>query len=178
MKVSFSTFLLVVALGLGALIAGRYLYFKPKFIQGARAPDFEAPGKDGQPIRLSALRGNYILLDFWGSWCGPCRRQSPELVKLYQKYGDKTFRDGSGFRLLSVGIEQDKDRWKQAILQDGLSWSTHILDQSSSLRFFNGPIAALYSVRQVPSSFLINPDGYIMGVNLEPEALDRLLSKR
>ena len=178
MKITFPTFSAIVLLVLALLVAGRYVYFTPRFIQGERAPDFSAVRKDGQAVRLSDLRGSYVLLDFWGSWCGPCRAQSPDLVALYRKYGGKKLSYGAGFQILSVGVEQDAANWEAAIAQDGLFWPAHILDRSTSLRFFNGPIATLYKVRQVPTTFLINPDGYIMGVNLSPEEVGKQLSSR
>lgn len=178
MKVTFPVFSLIIVLGLAVLVVGRYFYFKPRFIQGERAPDFTATLRNGEQFNLSDLKGNYVLLDFWGSWCGPCRAQSPQLVQLYSRYKNKKFKDGAGFELISVGVEQDASRWERAIQQDGLLWPLHILDKSTSLRFFNGKVAALYKVRQVPTSFLINPKGYIMGVNQSPEELDRVLSER
>jgi thiol-disulfide isomerase/thioredoxin len=178
MKITFPAFSTILLIALALLLAGRYIYTKPRFVQGERAPDFSAVRKDGQSLRLSDLRGNYVLLDFWGSWCGPCRAQSPGLVALYRKYGGKNLRNGAGFQILSIGVERDAANWETAIAQDGLSWPTHILDQSSSLRFLNGPIATLYKVRQIPTTFLINPDGYIMGVNLSPEEIDKQFSKQ
>ncbi len=178
MKITFPTFSAILLIALAVLVAGRYVYFKPRFVQGERAPDFSAVRKDGQSVRLSDLRGNYVLLDFWGSWCGPCRAQSPALVELHRKYEGKKLGDGAGFQILSIGVERDAGSWERAIAQDGLSWPSHILDQSASLRFFNGPIASMYKIRQVPTTFLINPDGDIMGINLSPEEVDEQLSNR
>jgi len=178
MKLSFSTIAIVLLFGVGILAIGRHLYFKPRFIHGEVAPDFKGTLPTGRVFQLTELRGNYVLLDFWGSWCGPCRAQNPELVALYAQHGARTFMDGAGFRIVSIGVERDPARWQQAIMQDGLSWSYHLLDKSGSLHFFDGPIARLYKVRQVPTSFLINPEGKIMGVNPSVEEIDKMLSTR
>ena len=104
MKISFPTFGLVVALVLGGIIAGRYVYFLPRFIQGEKTPEIESVLMDGSPFRLSSLKGKYVLLDFWGSWCGPCRAQNAGLRELYSQFGDRAFTDASGFEIVSVAV--------------------------------------------------------------------------
>ena len=178
MKISFPTFGLVVALVLGGIIAGRYVYFLPRFIQGEKTPEIESVLMDGSPFRLSSLKGKYVLLDFWGSWCGPCRAQNAGLRELYSQFGDRAFTDASGFEIVSVAVERKPENWKAAIEQDGLVWKTQILDQSKSLRFFSGPLAQAYKVRQLPTSFLLNPKGAIIRVNPDPEEIADLLRKK
>ena len=172
---SITTSLLVVVL---MIIAGRYFYFQPQFIQGEKAPDFSAETLDGSTFSLSDLRGKYVLLDFWGSWCGPCRRENPQLVKLYDKYRDAQFDDANGFEIVSVGVEADAARWERAIRSDRLDWPYHVLDTTSSLKFFNSEIARKYGVKQLPSKYLINERGTIIGVDPTPSELDALLARR
>ncbi|MBK6947486.1 MAG: TlpA family protein disulfide reductase [Haliscomenobacter sp.] len=178
MKISFPTFALVIGLALGGIVAGRYFYFQPQFIQGEKTPEVEAVLMDGSPFRLSSLKGKYVLLDFWGSWCGPCRAQNAELRELYIRFENRAFSDASGFEIVSVAVERKPENWKAAIEQDGLIWKNHILDQSKSLKFFTGPLAQAYKVRQLPTSFLLNPKGAIIRVNPDPAEIDDLLRKK
>lgn len=169
-----------ILLGLAFLIfvVGRYLYMKPKFIRGEIAPNFSAQTKEGDPFQLSDLRGKYVLLDFWGSWCAPCRVENPELVRFYRKFNTADFKDAAGFEVVSVGIEKNASRWEKAIQKDGLMWPYHILDQADNLRFFNSEIANKFGVREVPSKYLINPKGIIIGSNLSLGEMENLLNKR
>jgi len=167
-----------LVIAVAALIIGRYFYFQPRFINGERAPDFQARTLEGEPFHLADLRGQYVLLDFWGSWCPPCRQENPQLVQLYEKYGDLNFKDAKGFEIVSIAIERDSESWKRAIRQDELKWPHHILDKTNSMRFFSGDIATQYGVREVPSKYLLDPEGRIIGVNPSPRALDQLLSRR
>ena len=104
---------------------------QPKFVNGEKAPVFSATLAEGQPFELTQLRGKYVLLDFWGSWCGPCRAESPGLVQLYQKY------HSSGFEIVSVGIERNEKSWENAIKVLGLSWPYHILDLSKTASYLS-----------------------------------------
>jgi thiol-disulfide isomerase/thioredoxin len=169
----------LIFLGVVALVLlGRYLYMQPAQSEGDGLPSFEATRLDGQPFSLQALRGRYVLLDFWGSWCAPCRRQNPELVALYRQYGQSRFTDAQGFTIVSIGIEEDQDRWRRAIERDGLAWPDHILDLSSSLRFFNSPLAKRYNIRQVPTTYLLGPKGNIIAINLPPAQVDLYLKTK
>jgi len=152
----------------------RQWYFQPKFIQGERAPLFEASLIDGSPFALEDLRGKYVLLDFWGSWCLPCRRENPELVVLWEKYNRKKFRDGEGFEIVSIGLESKENSWKNAIQKDGLRWRYHISD----LQRMKSEIALLYGVKEIPTKYLINPEGYIVGVNQSVAGIDLVLQER
>ena len=178
MKLSFQTFLIILLAGLAVLVAGRYFYFQPRFVQGEKAPDFQAGLRDGQVFMLSNLRGSYVLLDFWGSWCGPCRSQNAGWKEVYRQFGEKAFSDAEGFTIVSVGVEKDADAWQQAIEYDGLSWPYHILDLSTSLRFFSGPIAKKYQVRQLPTAFLLSPEGAIIAVDPEPAKVAEMLASK
>lgn len=151
---------------------GRYMYAQPKYINGAQAPDFSAQTLSGSTVSLSQLKGNYVLLDFWGSWCGPCLTEAPHIKALYDKFHGKTFQDAQGFEVMSVGIESDSDRWKAAIQRLNLNWQYHVSD----FKNLDSPIAQRYGVRVIPTKFLLNTEGVIIGVNQSPEEIDKILS--
>ncbi|HAH24676.1 MAG TPA: alkyl hydroperoxide reductase [Prolixibacteraceae bacterium] len=133
---------------------------------GALAPDFTMNDPEGKPIALSSLRGKVVLIDFWASWCGPCRKENPNVVKLYQKY------HGKGFEILGVSLDKSKDEWMKAIQQDQLSW-LHVSD----LQFWQNTAARLYSVNSIPQSFLLDKDGKIIAKGLNSEQLDAKLNE-
>lgn len=176
-KLTFNTLLGLLAVGLLALFVGRYFYMQPSLINGERAPDFEAELLDGNAFALSELQGQYVLIDFWGSWCPPCRKENPELVALYDKYHSASFQDAKGFTIVNIGVEEQEARWKKAIKQDQLHWPYHIFDQASSLRFFDSRLAELYGVKQVPTKYLLNPDGRIIAVDPSAEQTDKILAE-
>jgi thiol-disulfide isomerase/thioredoxin len=156
------------ALLVAILIFAWYKYRQPRFIAGEKAPDFEVALADGQKARLSDLKGKYVLLHFWGSWCGPCRAENPHLAAIYQEYR------GLGFEMFSIGIEQSGAAWRRAIESDGLAWRYQAMEPAD----FNGGVARMYNIKAIPATFLINPDGIIMGVNLPPEQIEKTLSQQ
>lgn len=164
-KVTFGKVLNVLIIAVVLLIIGRYFYMKPRFINGEQVPVIQAQLKNGQAFDLSDLRGQYVLLDFWGSWCGPCRKENPELVELNKAFGSKAFKDAEGFSIVSIGVEDNAARWERAIEQDRLDWPYHIMDTARSLRFFDGKIANDFGVKQVPTKYLLNPQGQIIAVD-------------
>lgn len=133
---------------------------------GQKALDFEAKTPDGETIKLSSHYGKYVLLDFWASWCGPCRKENPNLVKSYQKYHDK------GFDIFAVSLDKNKEAWLKGIKDDNLTW-THVSD----LAFWNSAPAKLYGVRAIPANVLIDPNGVIVARNLRGEDLDKKLEE-
>ncbi|GAB4495700.1 MAG: hypothetical protein OHK0019_25520 [Saprospiraceae bacterium] len=152
----------------GIFLFAWYKYRQPRFIAGEKAPDVEITFADGQKARLSDLRGKYVLLHFWGSWCGPCRSENPHLAEIYQKYHEL------GFEVFSIGIERNAQAWQRAIALDGLTWRYHTMESAD----FTGGIASLYNIKTIPATFLINPKGIIMGVNLPLEQIEKTLSER
>ena len=133
---------------------------------GGLAPEIELLSPTGEKIKLSSLRGNVVLVDFWASWCRPCRAENPNVVKVYNRYHDQ------GFEVFSVSLDNSADRWKQAITQDNLTW-THVSD----LKGWKSSAAALYEVSGIPKTFLLDKDGRIIGKDLRGPALEMKLSE-
>lgn len=138
-----------------------------KLSVGQQAPDFAGPMPSGGTMKLSDLKGKYVLLDFWASWCGPCRGENPNVVKAYNTYKDKNF------DVLSVSLDRpgQKDKWVEAIEKDGLAWH-HV----SELKWWQGNISKLYLIGSIPQNFLIDPSGKIIAINLRGEALQEKLN--
>jgi len=139
---------------------------KKKLENGSPAIDFSGTTPDGKTVKLSGYFGNYLLLDFWASWCPPCRKENPNLVKVYNKYKAK------GFTIFSVSLDKERENWIAAIANDHLAW-VHVSD----LKFWDSAPAKLYAVRNIPSNFLIDPKGNIIGRNLQGEELNRKLGE-
>jgi len=135
---------------------------------GHVAPDFAAPDTAGHMIQLSSFRGKYVLLDFWASWCVPCRAENPNVVKAFNKFKDK------GFTVLSVSLDQPgkKEAWLKAIHHDGLTW-THISD----LKFWDSKAVALYGIKGIPANFLLDKEGKIIAKDLTGNDLDDKLAE-
>ena len=151
-----------------------YLYRKAKFVNGELAPDFTVTLIDNRTISLSQFKGKYVLLDFWGSWCGPCRAENPSLVALVRKYQNSKFINALGFEIISIAIETNRSQWTTAIANDQLFWEHYV----TSLKRFSDPVATLYGVRQIPTKFLISPEGIIVGVDLTVEEIDKRLTEK
>lgn len=143
-----------------------YMDQQSKIAIGAIAPDFTQNDPDGNPVTLSSLRGKYVLIDFWASWCAPCRDENPNVVKNYNKYKDK------GFDIIGVSLDQDKDSWLKAIEDDGLTWH-HVSD----LKYWDNEVSDLYYINEIPSSFLLDKDGRIIAKDLRGDELDEKLAE-
>jgi thiol-disulfide isomerase/thioredoxin len=138
---------------------------------GDRAPDLMLESPTGEMISLSSLRGKLVLIDFWASWCGPCRRDNPSLVNLYLEYKDKEFVNGSGFTFYSVSLDKNKEDWIAAIEADGLEWESHVSD----LKGRQSVAAAKFEVQSIPFNTLIDGDGIILAVGLRGSFLETRL---
>ena len=135
---------------------------------GKVAPDFSAPTPEGEMLALSDIKGKATIIDFWASWCGPCRRENPNVVRIYEKYHDK------GLEIIGVSLDREnqKQRWIDAIDKDNLTWH-----QVSNLQYFNDPIARLYNVKGIPDMFVLDENGVIVAKKLRGQALEDQIAK-
>ena len=133
---------------------------------GKMAPDFKLPTPDGDTVALSDYRGKYVLVDFWASWCGPCRQENPNIVRMYNRF------KGKNFEILGVSLDKERAGWVKAIADDQLTWK-----QVSDLKFWDSIVTGLYAIQSIPATLLVDPDGKIIARNLRgPELEEKIAS--
>jgi peroxiredoxin len=138
----------------------------PEKWTGKQAPDFQLPDVNGKQLSLSSFKGKYVLVDFWASWCGPCRGENPNVVAAFNRFKDKNF------TILGVSLDQKKDAWQEAIKKDGLAWS-HVSD----LKYWESSVVPLYGIDGIPYNVLIDPDGKVIAESLRGPALEQKLQE-
>ncbi|MFM2226263.1 MAG: Thiol-disulfide oxidoreductase ResA [Bacteroidota bacterium] len=171
---TFSFICIVLA---SAISVASYRNFTPMAampINGEKAPNLIYKNPEDKVMALSELKGKMVLIDFWASWCGPCRATNPYIVQIYNKYHDKKFKNGKGFEVFSVSLDNNKEKWVAAIKQDGLIWPYHVSD----LGGWNSAGARQYGVNSIPRAFLIDGEGTIIGAGLHPDEIIKELDAR
>ena len=139
---------------------------------GNQAPDLTFTNPAGKSISLSSLKGKVVLVDFWASWCGPCRMENPNVVAAYKKYKDATFKNNTkGFTIYSVSLDNNPTNWQAAIQRDQLEWPSHVSD----LKGWSSDAAQIYGVRSIPTNFLIDGNGIIVAKELRGPNLEAAL---
>jgi thiol-disulfide isomerase/thioredoxin len=140
---------------------------------GEQAPDLEFKNPKGKSYKLSSLRGQVVLIDFWASWCGPCRAENPNVVSAYNRYKDAKFKTAKGFTIYSVSLDGNATAWEKAIEKDKLAWKYHVSD----LKQWKSQAAAIYKISSIPSSYLIDENGIIIAKNLRGQNLHLAIDK-
>lgn len=140
---------------------------------GDKAPEIAINDSEGNVRKLSDLKGKIVLLDFWASWCGPCRRENPNVVRVYDKFKDAKFKNADGFEIFSVSLDKSSSKWLAAIKKDNLKWENHVCD----FKGWASSGVATYNVTGIPKTFLIDEEGTILASGLRGAALENSLKR-
>ena len=162
-----------ILLGIIITVTAGFMLKPAGFGIGTKAPELAFNNPEGEEMKLSSLKGKVVLIDFWASWCGPCRRENPAVVNAYNHYKDKKFVNGKGFTVFSYSLDKNADKWKAAILKDGLTWEYHVSD----LKGWASEGSKLYGINSIPTNYLIDGKGNILAKNLRGKALEAELEK-
>lgn len=149
-------------------------YHHLEFSNGDVIPDIQLPNQNNDTLSLYSLKGNLVLVQFWASWCGPCRMENRDLVYLYSKFQNAEMKDGGTFKIFSISVDKNKLNWKQALEHDKMLWPDQVNDSLD----FEKSISQIFNVHSIPTTFLIDQKAMIIGVNLSPMQLESVLEKR
>jgi thiol-disulfide isomerase/thioredoxin len=165
------SFVLIIALLFYSLFS--YSQIKGIYV-GQISPDVKMLNPEGKELSLSSFKGKYVILDFWASWCGPCRRANPKLVQIYTTYKDKKFANGKGLTVFSVSLDKNKADWLNAITNDKLIWVNHVCD----FRIWNSKPVLDFRIDGVPTTLLLDGDGVILARSYYIEDIERVLREK
>ncbi len=169
---------IIISIGLFLFLSvsllGQEVSTSESLVVGQKAPEIAYPTIDGEDFSLSQLQGKVVLVNFWASWCAPCRKKSPELLEIYHKYKDTEFEDGeSGFDIVCFSIDKNMEIWKRSVEKDQIADFVHVID----LKGMKAEVAKAYNVKRIPYGVLLDGNGTIIEINLSTKELNKKLKR-